>query len=84
MQFAIGDVARLICGDVRLPNDRDLIATFPVSKEAEEAKKLLPKEDRLAAEAEAGKIKDAAVIPDATAKPDAPKADNSNNNEANK
>ncbi len=63
---------------------RDLIATFPVSKEAEEAKKLLPKEDRLAAEADAAKIKDAAVIPDATAKPDAPKADNANNNEGNK
>ncbi|MEY4402132.1 MAG: hypothetical protein RIR91_167 [Verrucomicrobiota bacterium] len=63
---------------------RDLIATYPVSKEAEEAKKLLPKEDRLAAEAEAAKIKDAAVIPEATAKPDAPKADNANNNEANK
>lgn len=63
---------------------RDLIATYPVSKEAEEAKKLLPKEDRLAAEADAAKIKDAAVIPEATAKPDAPKADNANNQEANK
>ena len=63
---------------------RDLIATYPVSKEAEEAKKLLPKEDRLAAEADAAKIKDAAVIPEATAKPDAPKADNANNNDANK
>jgi len=63
---------------------RDLIATFPVSKEAEEAKKLLPKEDRLAAEADAAKIKDAALIPEAPAKPDAPKADNANNNEANK
>jgi hypothetical protein len=63
---------------------RDLIATFPVSKEAEEAKKLLPKEDRLAAEADAAKIKDAAVIPDAPAKTDAPKADGANNNDANK
>jgi len=63
---------------------RDIIATYPVSKEAEEAKKLLPKEDRLAAEADAAKIKDAAVIPEATAKPDAPKADNANNNEGNK
>jgi hypothetical protein len=62
---------------------RELIATFPVSREAEEAKKLLPKEDRLAAEAEAGKIKET-VVPDAPAKPDAPKADNANNNEANK
>ena len=63
---------------------RDIVATYPTSKEAEEAKKLLPKEDRLAAEAEAAKIKDAAVIPEATAKPDAPKADNANNNDANK
>ena len=62
---------------------RELIATFPVSKEAEEAKKLLPKEDRLAAEADAGKIKET-VIPEAPAKTDAPKPDNANNNEANK
>jgi len=34
----------------------ELIATFPVSKEAEEAKKLLPKEDRAAAEAAQGSI----------------------------
>jgi len=34
----------------------ELIATFPVSKEAEEAKKLLPKEDRAAAEAAQGAI----------------------------
>ena len=38
---------------------RELIATFPVSKEAEEAKKLLPKEDRQAAEAEQAAIKPA-------------------------
>lgn len=38
---------------------RELVATFPVSKEAEEAKKLLPKEDRLAAEAEQGAVKPA-------------------------
>lgn len=63
---------------------RDLITTFPVSKEAEQAKLLLPKEERLAAEAEAAKIKDAAVIPEGAAKADAPKADNSNNNEGNK
>lgn len=39
---------------------RELIATFPVSKEAEEAKKLLPKEDRQAAEASQAAIKDVA------------------------
>lgn len=38
---------------------RELVATFPVSKEAEEAKKLLPKEDRQAAEAEQSAIKPA-------------------------
>lgn len=38
---------------------RELVATFPVSKEAEEAKQLLPKEDRQAAEAEQGAIKPA-------------------------
>lgn len=38
---------------------RELVATFPVSKEAEEAKKLLPKEDRQAAEAAQGAIKPA-------------------------
>jgi hypothetical protein len=37
---------------------RELIATFPVSKEAEEAKKLLPKEDRQAAEAAQGAVQD--------------------------
>ena len=36
----------------------ELIATFPVSKEAEEAKKLLPKEDRVAAEAAQGAIQE--------------------------
>jgi hypothetical protein len=36
----------------------ELIATFPVSKEAEEAKKLLPKEDRVAAEATQGAIQE--------------------------
>ena len=38
---------------------RELIATFPVSKEAEEAKKLLPKEDRQAAEAAQAALKPA-------------------------
>jgi hypothetical protein len=48
---------------------RNLIANYPLSKEAEEAKKLLPKEERVQAEAEAGKIKDAEFIPEAPVKP---------------
>jgi len=48
---------------------RNLIANYPLSKEAEEAKKLLPKEERLEAEADVGKIKDAEFIPEAPVKP---------------
>ena len=51
---------------------RDIVATYPTSKEAEEAKKLLPKEDRLKAEEAQRKIQDAAVIPEGAAKPAAP------------
>jgi hypothetical protein len=48
---------------------RNLITNYPLSKEAEEAKKLLPKEERLEAEADASKIKDAEFIPEAPVKP---------------
>ena len=47
---------------------RNLITNYPLSKEAEEAKKLLPKEDRLEAEAEASLIMDAEFIPEAPEK----------------
>jgi len=47
---------------------RNLIANYPLSKEAEVAKKLLPKEERLEAEAEAGKINNAEFIPEASTK----------------
>lgn len=53
---------------------RDIVTTYPTSKEAEEAKKLLPKEDRLQAEEGQRKIQDAAVIPEGAAKPAAPTA----------
>ncbi len=43
---------------------RELVAGFPLSVEAEEAKSLLPKEDREAATAEQGAIKDAVVAPE--------------------
>ncbi|MEI6460670.1 MAG: hypothetical protein WCO73_01850 [Verrucomicrobiota bacterium] len=43
---------------------RDIITTYPVSKEAEEAKKLLPKEDRVKAEAEQKKLATAAALPE--------------------
>lgn len=62
---------------------RELITDYPVSKEAEEAKKLLPKEDRLLAESEQKKIADA-VIPEGATKPAQEKKDNSQNDEANK
>ena len=51
---------------------RDIVTTYPTSKEAEEAKKLLPKEDRLKAEEAQRKIQDATVIPEGAAKPTAP------------
>jgi len=60
---------------------RDIVATYPTSKEAEEAKKLLPKEDRLKAEEAQRKIQDAAVIPEGTAKP---AANNTPSDEGNK
>lgn len=47
---------------------RNLITTYPLSKEAELAKKLLPKEERLTVEAEAGKITDAEYIPEVPVK----------------
>ena len=43
---------------------KDIITTYPVSKEAEEAKKLLPKEDRVKAEAEQKKLATAAALPE--------------------
>ncbi len=43
---------------------RDLIITFPVSKEAEEARKLLPKEEIAKAEAEQKKLAAAGLLPD--------------------
>lgn len=46
---------------------RELVAGFPLSVEAEEAKTLLPKEDREAATAEQGAIKDAVVAPESEA-----------------
>ncbi|MEY4854011.1 MAG: hypothetical protein RIR32_687, partial [Verrucomicrobiota bacterium] len=60
---------------------RDIVATYPTSKEAEQAKKLLPKEDRLQAEEAQRKIQDAAVIPEGTAKP---AANNTPSDEGNK
>jgi hypothetical protein len=62
---------------------RELVIYYPVSKEAEEAKKLLPKEDRLLAEAEQKKISDA-VLPEEAPKTTQAKTDNSQNDEANK
>jgi len=60
---------------------RDIVSTYPTSKEAEEAKKLLPKEDRLKAEEAQRKIQDAAVIPEGAAKP---AANNTPSDEGNK
>jgi len=42
----------------------DIIVTFPVSKEAEEAKKLLPKEERAKAEADQKKIAEGGPLPE--------------------
>ncbi len=62
---------------------RELVIFYPVSKEAEEAKKLLSKEDRLLAEAEQKKISDT-VLPEETPKTTPAKTDNSQNDEGNK
>jgi hypothetical protein len=42
----------------------DIIVSYPVSKEAEEAKKMLPKEERLKAEADQKKIAAGGPLPD--------------------